>query len=118
MKTKVTLLALGFALFGFSAANAQSKGHSKKQSTYSKVKDHDDRYYDKSRTHRDRDYERNRYSRRDRTTHYPDHNVRKMPPGQAKKVYGHQSAKAFAPGQQKKAYNKNVHHTKRRVVKR
>jgi hypothetical protein len=25
-----------------------------------------------------------------------------MPPGQAKKVYGHQSAKAFAPGQQKK----------------
>lgn len=25
-----------------------------------------------------------------------------MPPGQAKKVYGHQSARAFAPGQQKK----------------
>lgn len=25
-----------------------------------------------------------------------------LPPGQAKKVYGHQSAKAFAPGQQKK----------------
>ena len=24
------------------------------------------------------------------------------PPGQAKKIYGHQSAKAFAPGQQKK----------------
>jgi hypothetical protein len=24
-----------------------------------------------------------------------------LPPGQAKKVYGHQSAKAFAPGQQK-----------------
>ena len=27
---------------------------------------------------------------------------KQMPPGQAKKVYGHQSAKAFAPGQQKK----------------
>ncbi len=25
-----------------------------------------------------------------------------LPPGQAKKVYGHRSAKAFAPGQQKK----------------
>lgn len=25
-----------------------------------------------------------------------------LPPGQAKKVYGHQSARAFAPGQQKK----------------
>lgn len=28
-----------------------------------------------------------------------------LPPGQAKKVYGHQSAKAFAPGQQKKNTN-------------
>lgn len=28
-----------------------------------------------------------------------------MPPGQAKKVYGDQSAKAYAPGQQKKAGN-------------
>ncbi|WP_223816120.1 hypothetical protein [Adhaeribacter rhizoryzae] len=27
---------------------------------------------------------------------------KQLPPGQAKKVYGHQSAKAFAPGQQKK----------------
>ncbi len=27
--------------------------------------------------------------------------AKRMPPGQAKKVYGHQSAKAFAPGQQK-----------------
>jgi hypothetical protein len=27
---------------------------------------------------------------------------RQLPPGQAKKVYGHQSARAFAPGQQKK----------------
>ena len=27
---------------------------------------------------------------------------KQMPPGQAKKVYGHQSARAFAPGQQKK----------------
>jgi hypothetical protein len=26
-----------------------------------------------------------------------------LPPGQAKKVYGHQSARAFAPGQQKKS---------------
>jgi hypothetical protein len=28
--------------------------------------------------------------------------AKQMPPGQAKKVYGHQSARAFAPGQQKK----------------
>lgn len=28
-----------------------------------------------------------------------------MPPGHAKKVYGHQSARAFAPGQQKKRGN-------------
>ncbi|GEO04815.1 hypothetical protein AAE02nite_24790 [Adhaeribacter aerolatus] len=27
---------------------------------------------------------------------------KQLPPGQAKKIYGHQSAKAFAPGQQKK----------------
>ncbi|QCR21839.1 hypothetical protein [Pontibacter sp. SGAir0037] len=27
-----------------------------------------------------------------------------LPPGQAKKIYGHQSAKAFAPGQQKKKH--------------
>ncbi len=32
---------------------------------------------------------------------------RNLPPGHAKKVYGHQSAKAFAPGQQKKRHNKN-----------
>jgi hypothetical protein len=33
----------------------------------------------------------------------PGYSVGKgLPPGQAKKVYGHQSAKAFAPGQQKK----------------
>ncbi len=36
--------------------------------------------------------------------HHPksSHPAGKLPPGQAKKVYGHQSAKAFAPGQQKK----------------
>jgi hypothetical protein len=28
--------------------------------------------------------------------------AKSLPPGQAKKVYGHQSARAFAPGQQKK----------------
>jgi hypothetical protein len=31
--------------------------------------------------------------------------AKRMPPGQAKKLYGHQSAKAFAPGQQKKNLN-------------
>ncbi len=30
------------------------------------------------------------------------HNGKQLPPGQAKKVYGTQSAKPFAPGQQKK----------------
>jgi len=39
---------------------------------------------------------------------YPDsyprdeRRVQRMPPGQAKKVYGHKSAKVFAPGQRKK----------------
>ena len=28
---------------------------------------------------------------------------RHLPPGHAKKIYGHRSAKAFAPGQRKKA---------------
>ncbi|WP_051360070.1 hypothetical protein [Adhaeribacter aquaticus] len=32
----------------------------------------------------------------------PGGHSRGLPPGQAKKVYGHQSARAFAPGQQKK----------------
>ena len=31
-----------------------------------------------------------------------------LPPGQAKKVYGQQSAKAFAPGQQKKRSSSTV----------
>ena len=31
-----------------------------------------------------------------------DNNPQGLPPGQAKKVYGTQSAKPFAPGQQKK----------------
>ena len=30
-------------------------------------------------------------------------NTRNMPPGQAKKIYGSKSAKAYAPGQRKKA---------------
>ena len=33
-------------------------------------------------------------------------NRRNLPPGQAKKMYGHQSAKAFAPGQQKRRSRK------------
>jgi hypothetical protein len=30
------------------------------------------------------------------------HNVNHLPPGQAKKIYGGKSAKAYAPGQRKK----------------
>ena len=30
-----------------------------------------------------------------------------LPPGQAKKIYGHQSAREFAPGQQKKRWKGN-----------
>ena len=45
----------------------------------------------------DRDYDNDRRVR----------NRRNLPPGQAKKIYGHQSAKAFAPGQQKKRSNSN-----------
>jgi hypothetical protein len=47
--------------------------------------------------------ERNPYpreERRDDDVYYPGN--RDMPPGQAKKVYGHKSAKVFAPGQRKK----------------
>jgi len=31
--------------------------------------------------------------------------AKQLPPGQAKKMYGQQSAKAFAPGQQKKQFS-------------
>jgi hypothetical protein len=47
--------------------------------------------------------ERNPYPREERRSgdvHYPG--TEDMPPGQAKKVYGQQSAKVFAPGQRKK----------------
>lgn len=38
-----------------------------------------------------------------RSSRHSSHTHRgSLPPGQAKKIYGHQSAKAFAPGQQKK----------------
>ena len=33
---------------------------------------------------------------------------RHLPPGHAKKIYGHRSARAFAPGQQKKVVKKVV----------
>jgi hypothetical protein len=33
---------------------------------------------------------------------YHDSNGNRIPPGQAKKIYGTKSAKPFAPGQQKK----------------
>lgn len=36
------------------------------------------------------------------TYHNHGHGAKKMPPGQAKKYYGEQSARDFAPGQQKK----------------
>ncbi len=39
---------------------------------------------------------------RSRTTIIVNSPNNHMPPGQAKKIYGQQSAKAFAPGQQKK----------------
>jgi hypothetical protein len=41
-----------------------------------------------------------REERRDEDVYYPGSGD--MPPGQAKKVYGHKSAKVFAPGQRKK----------------
>ncbi|MDQ3289974.1 MAG: hypothetical protein M3Q05_01660 [Bacteroidota bacterium] len=33
---------------------------------------------------------------------------RSLPPGHAKKVYGHQSARAFAPGQRKKQSHRTI----------
>jgi len=40
------------------------------------------------------------------STHHSHHGrgPKKMPPGQAKKYYGEQSARDFAPGQQKKKH--------------
>ena len=35
-------------------------------------------------------------------TQHPAHSGKKIPPGQAKKMNGDKSAKAYAPGQQKK----------------
>ncbi|QMU26627.1 quinol oxidase subunit 4 [Adhaeribacter radiodurans] len=43
-----------------------------------------------------------------RTSHPGPAVARSLPPGQAKKVYGHQSARAFAPGQQKKQSQRTV----------
>ena len=42
--------------------------------------------------------------------HHPGsaHPTGTLPPGQAKKVYGQQSARAFAPGQQKKRSSSTV----------
>lgn len=37
-------------------------------------------------------------------TVYHDANGNRIPPGQAKKIYGTKSAKPFAPGQQKKRH--------------
>ncbi len=48
-----------------------------------------------------------RSSRETSHTHrYPKHRS-SLPPGHAKKVYGHRSARVFAPGQQKK---RDVHY--------
>jgi hypothetical protein len=52
--------------------------------------------------------ERNPYPREDRRdegVYYPG--TGGLPPGQAKKVYGHKSAKVFAPGQRKKMNRNN-----------
>ncbi|WP_336834032.1 quinol oxidase subunit 4 [Sphingobacterium siyangense] len=38
------------------------------------------------------------------STHHHGRGPKKMPPGQAKKYYGEQSARDFAPGQQKKKH--------------
>lgn len=130
MKTKIIMLAFGFALFGFTSANAQGKGHgkykakaNKEYKKYVKHNRHDDRYErDKRVVYRDKDDDYRRTRRG--TVYYPGEIYRhrqseyyrtNLPPGQAKKIYGHKSAKAFAPGQQKKHYN-NVYYPQRRVV--
>jgi hypothetical protein len=43
----------------------------------------------------------------DGSVHFPNRNPNGLPPGQAKKKYGSQSAKPFAPGQQKKVFLKD-----------
>lgn len=136
MKTKITVLALIIALFGFSAANAQGRGNgnnkgNKVNKTHNaKAKINKYKGNDRNAVYRDRDVDyRSRRSgviyrergddrvyRRSGSVYYPGQNVRSLPPGQAKKIYGHQSAKAFAPGQQKKSYNNNVYYPQRRMI--
>ncbi len=141
MKTKITILTLVIALFGFTAANAQGKGHGKNKAhkDYEKAYKKNKKSYERDVIYRDRNrddyYRKNkrviyrgdgndqgedwdddyRVYRRSGNVYYPNRNVRNLPPGQAKKIYGHQSAKAFAPGQQKKAY-KNVYYPQRRAI--
>jgi hypothetical protein len=47
------------------------------------------------------------FPNRKRTNHVTVRNGKRLPPGQAKKIYGEKSAKSFAPGQRKKTYNYN-----------
>jgi hypothetical protein len=69
-------------------AFAASCGTSQPTSRYPDGRDYPERYPD------GRDYP-DRYPRDERST-------QRLPPGQAKKVYGHKSAKVYAPGQRKK----------------
>ncbi len=60
---------------------------------------------------------------RNNTVYYPQNNARRLPPGQAKKIYGG-SAKDYAPGQMKKRsapradiYKKGKHDHRKNAVK-
>ena len=120
MKTKITILALFVALFGFTSANAQSRGYGKykQHKEYEKYakKYYKHHKYDNKYRNRDVVY-KDYYGSRRGIAYYPPQRVYRtnLPPGRAKKIYGHQSAKAFAPGQQKKRYN-NVYAPQRRVI--
>ncbi|WP_300598322.1 hypothetical protein [Niabella sp.] len=103
MKSKLLLLTLVVTVFcGVQAAKAQGNGYYKHREKEYKHRDAYERDGYRYRRNRDDDDDQGEHHRYYSSNH--DGYYRNLPPGQAKKVYGYQSAKYFAPGQQKKRY--------------
>lgn len=107
MKLKFIFIALIALITGSlqqATAQGKGKGHHKQKKHYQSYQGN--RY--------DGNY-RNHYRNRNTTSYYRYRNngYRNMPPGQAKKYYGQQSAKQFGPGQQKKRYYTNRNYDNR-----
>lgn len=121
MKTKLTMITVFITMFAFTNSYAQGRGNGKGHgnrgnSNFAKGNKNFKQSNKQNRDliYRDAANDRNRrviYDERKRRGTIYDRersndrryrgNASNLPPGQAKKIYGHQSAKAFAPGQQK-----------------